>query len=133
MKKEKIEHILKKLVEKAREDPQLLAIFLFGSFARGDERPDSDVDVCLVLEPGMYTKLELSEKKIEYLKYFNLDVKIFQQLPIYIRHRVLKEGKTLFCRDEDRLYELAFRTAQQFEDFKHIYRTYLDEVARGRD
>jgi hypothetical protein len=34
-------------------------------------------------------------------------------------------------KDEDALYEVAFRTAQAFEDFKHIYRDYLEQVARG--
>jgi hypothetical protein len=59
----------------------------------------------------------------------SFDVRIFQQLPLYIRVRVLKEGRILFVRDENQLYELAFRTAQAFEDFKHIYYGYLKEVA----
>jgi len=41
---------------------------------------------------------------------------------------VFKEGHILFVRDENQLYELAFRTAQAFEDFKHIYYGYLKEV-----
>jgi hypothetical protein len=59
-----------------------------------------------------------------------LDIHVYQQLPLYIRKRILKEGETLFCRDEDALYELAFRTVQEFEDFKRIYYGYLEEVAR---
>ena len=38
-------------------------------------------------------------------------------------------GSGSFVRDENQLYELAFRTAQAFEDFKHIYYGYLKEVA----
>jgi predicted nucleotidyltransferase len=30
----------------------LKAVYLFGSYARGDARPDSDVDLCLVSEAG---------------------------------------------------------------------------------
>jgi len=37
----------------------------------------------------------------------------------------------LFVRDEDALYDLAFRTIQAFEDFRPYYRTYLAEVARA--
>jgi len=44
---------------------------------------------------------------------------------------VFKEGVVLFCRDEEALYEMAFQTAQQFEDFRHIYNAYLEGVARG--
>ena len=57
-----------------------------------------------------------------------MDVQVFQQLPIYIRQRVLKDGEVLFVRDEDQLYELAFRTVQEFEDFRPRYQTYLKEV-----
>ncbi|MGY4707894.1 type VII toxin-antitoxin system MntA family adenylyltransferase antitoxin [Candidatus Bipolaricaulota sp. J31] len=119
------------LLERSRRDHRVLAVILFGSRARGESDPGSDVDVCLVLEPRAYDDLALSRVKLDYLKNFDLDVHVFQQLPLYIRRRVLKEGKVLFCRDEDKLYDLAFRIIQEFEDFKHIYRDYLEEVARG--
>jgi hypothetical protein len=89
------------------------------------------VDICLLLEPATYDALTLSEKKLEYLALGDADVQVFQQLPLYIRHRVLKEGKLLFVRDEDRVYESAFRTIQEWEDFRPYYQRYLDEVARG--
>ena len=122
------------LVKKARQDQDVLAVIVFGSCARGNDGPASDLDICLVLQPKDYSNLKLSRKRLEYLKFFSipgLDIHIYQQLPLYIRKRVLKEGEILFCRDEEVLYELAFRTAQEFEDFKHIYYSYLEEVARG--
>lgn len=61
----------------------------------------------------------------------NLDVAIFQQLPLALRHRVLRDAQVLFARDEDALYEIAIRTVRAFEGFRHIHRAYLDEVARG--
>jgi hypothetical protein len=79
----------------------------------------------------IHSSLALSRKKVAYLKQGTLDVHLFQQLPLYIRRRVLKEGQVLFERDTDALYELAFRTAQAFEDFKPIYQTHLAEVARA--
>jgi predicted nucleotidyltransferase len=122
---------LERCLSKAQEDDDILAVILFGSVARGEDTPTSDVDVCLVLQPREYSPLTLSRKKLAYLKEGNLDIHVFQQLPLYIRTRVLKEGRILFERDTDALYELAFRTAQAFEDFKPIYSAYLAEVARG--
>lgn len=90
------------------------------------------MDVCLVLLDRHYDSLYLSHRKLEYLKIGGLDIHIYQQLPLYIRKRVIKEGKVLFVQDEASLYELAFRTAQAFEDFKHHYYGYLKEIAHAR-
>lgn len=122
---------LERLLKHAQEDSDLLAVLLFGSTARGDDTPKSDVDVCLVLQPHPYDPLTLSHKKLAYLRQSDLDIHVFQQLPLYIRKRVLKDGKVLFARDLDALYRLAFQTARAFEDFKPIYYTYLAEVARA--
>ena len=43
----------------------------------------------------------------------------------------IKDGRVLFVRDEDALYALAVHTARAFEGFRHIYRGYLEEIARG--
>ncbi|MBM3239917.1 nucleotidyltransferase domain-containing protein [Candidatus Poribacteria bacterium] len=120
-----------KLLEMAHQDDDVLAVLLFGSVARGEQTPLSDIDICLVLIPQNkpYRSIDLSHKRLEYLKEFDMDIHVFQQLPIYIRRRVLREGKVLFVRDEDTLYDLATRTAKAFEDFKHIYYDYLEEVA----
>ncbi len=122
------------LVDQARNDQDVLAIVLFGSRARGDGEVTSDLDICLVLEPSDYSDLELSHKRLEYLglfSTFNLDIQVYQQLPLYIKIRILKEGTILFCRDEDSLYSLAFSTVQQFEDFRRTYYSYLEAVGSG--
>ena len=122
---------LEDLFEKVRADKDILALIVFGSYARGEEY--SDIDTCLVLEPKEYPELYLSKKRLQYLSQVSdkFDVQIFQQLPLYIKIRVLKEGKVLFCKDEDTLYELVFKTLKEFEDFKPRYYDYLEAIARA--
>lgn len=120
---------LNSIIDRVKQDSQILAVFLFGSAAREESLKASDIDICLVLSLRDYSPKELSQKKLEYLRLSDLDIQIFQQLPLYIRVRVLREGKVLFCNNEDKLYDIAFRTIQEFEDFKHIYYDYLKEVA----
>lgn len=119
---------IEKLLTRVCQDTEVLAVLLFGSAARDEQVPLSDVDICLVMRAKSFEPTDLSHKRLEYMKDNSLDVRIFQQLPLYIRVRVLKEGRILFVRDENQLYELAFRTARAFEDFKHIYYGYLKEV-----
>jgi hypothetical protein len=128
-----MDHLVERLIEKVKRDETVLAVVLFGSRARGEETSASDVDLCLILPPGRDSKIEQTNVGMAYLGYNDerLGIHVFQQLPLYIRRRVLKEGKVLFCRDLDALYGIACRTAQAFEDFKLIYRQYLEQVAHA--
>jgi hypothetical protein len=75
----------------------------------------------------------MSRKKLEYMKGAGnmLDIQIFQQLPLYIRHRVLKEGRFIITKDRDKLYDQAVLTAKELEDFRPLYMRYLEAVKNG--
>ena len=122
---------LHRVVARAERDSEVLAVILFGSRARGDAGPGSDIDVCLVLASDAASSEAAARKRSEYLSEPDVDLTVFQQLGLHVRSRVLKEGTVLFVRDEDALYALAARTARAFEHFRHFQRRYLDEVARG--
>jgi len=120
---------LERLLARAEDDPAILAVLLFGSRARAEASDASDVDVCLVMHPEVRTGP--SEIRLAYLADFDLDIHVFQALPLPIRRRVLKEGRVLLSKDEDALYDLALRTAKEFDDFRHIYEAYLEAIADG--
>jgi len=123
----KIEDLLKKLIALAEKDKEILAILIYGSYARGEQY--RDIDVCLVLDEK---SAEIAfEKRLEYSGYENLDVNIFQSLPLYIRIRILKEGTIKHCKDENALYDIAIKTVKEFELFKPKYQLYLEGVASG--
>ena len=122
---------VKKVVDRARCDPDVLAVMAFGSRARGDATPSSDTDICLVRHSGSRRDPDLSRKRLDHLVHVDLDIQVFQQLPLYIRSRVLKDGRILFCRDEEKLHALAFRTARAFEYFQPYSYGYLEAAAHG--
>ena len=116
------------LVSKAKQDKDVLALMVFGSYARGEDH--RDIDVCMVLSDGTDNRT-MSEKRLSYLSENNLDIQIFQQLPLYIRIRILKEGKIIFCRDMPKLYDIAIRTVRDYGYFEPIYEGYLKAVEHG--
>lgn len=118
------------LAAKAKKDKEVLAVSIFGSFARKEKH--RDIDVCIFLRKKT-SSLKMSKKRLAYLKNAKekFDIQIFQQLPLYIRHRVLKEGKIIFCANENELYDLALLTAKEYEDFKPVYKGYLEAVKHG--
>ena len=116
---------LNNLIKKAKKDRKVIAIALYGSYAAQQEY--RDIDVCLILDKK-YDNLEMSKKKLEYAQFDKkLDIRIFQQLPIYIRHQILK-GKIIFCKNAELLYKIAFGTIKEFEFFKKIQSSYLQKV-----
>jgi len=118
---------LAKIMRKAMKDEDVLAVTLFGSYARNEDF--SDIDLCLIIQPKNFNDLFLSRKRLEYLRDFpDCDIRVFQQLPLYIRVRVLKEGKIILCKDEEVLHDLAIRDSREFEYFKPIYDAYLEGV-----
>lgn len=122
--------VLDRLVARAKDDPEVLAVLLFGSRARGTASSGSDVNVCLVLMAEPRSDLAAARTRLQCLAGADLDLVLFHQPALHIRSRVLKEGRVLFVRDEDALYALAARTARACGGFRHIYRQYLDQVAR---
>ncbi len=61
----------------------------------------------------------------------DIDVHVFQRLPLYVRQRVLMDGRVLLVKNEDDLYELAFRTVRAWEDLRPFYLEYLQQTANG--
>jgi len=124
---------LNRLLDIAKQDKDIIAVLLFGSTAREEQHPKSDIDICLVLIPQKkpYNNLYMSHKRLKYLSQSDMDIQIYQQMPLYIKTRILKEGKILFVKNENLLYDIAIKTVKEFEDFKHIYNSYLEEVARN--
>jgi predicted nucleotidyltransferase len=116
------------LVSKAKKDGDVLAAIVFGSYARGEKH--RDIDVCIVLCKRLENGL-MSRKRLDYVSETGLDVHIFQQLPLYIKSRVLKEGKVILCSDLNALYDIAIQTAKEFEQFRPFYSSYLEAVKHG--
>ena len=98
----KILRELKKGLVKIYGD-QLKAVYLFGSFARGEGRlPDSDIDVMIVLK-GEFNHREVSERSSELVASLSLENEVVisrkfasesvyasSKMPLYINVR--KEG-----------------------------------------
>ncbi len=52
-----------KFIEELKKRPDVLGIVLFGSWARGDNRPDSDVDLVVLLKKGFRRTVEFKKKQ----------------------------------------------------------------------
>jgi predicted nucleotidyltransferase len=121
------------LQSEAETDRDVIALLAFGSAARGERA--RDVDVAVVLRPQ--SAALGPDKTLQYAahssgtKGVGLDVCVFQDVPLYLRHRILRDAHILWTRDEPTLYDVALATVREWEDFRPHYEMYLQEVARG--
>ena len=99
-------------------------VILYGSSLNSYHLDDSDIDLCLYIDEE---KKALPNIRLELLKMFNekLDIQIFQLLPLYVQVEVLK-GKVLYVKEEDRLYEIANETIEEYEEFYPFYLEYIN-------
>ncbi len=125
---------LKRIIERARKDKDVLAVILFGSYVKKKAKASSDIDVCLMLRPKKFNRILMSSKKIEYSSLVSekYDVQIFQQLPSFIRVRILKEGKFLLIKNYDETFKVAIDSIKEFDLFKKHYLYCIRSIAYGR-
>ncbi len=93
------------------------AIILFGSYARGDQRKDSDVDIAIKSNENI-TKKQLFEmtEKLEQILKKDVDLIDLNTISDSFRYEILMNGKVLYCKD-----------SFQFDLYKlDIFREYLE-------
>jgi hypothetical protein len=80
------------------------AVLLYGSAAKNESHEKSDIDVCVIA--GEKKKLLFKETNILMSKHSELDIKLFEELPLYIKKDVIQEGILLYCKNKQELEEL---------------------------
>ena len=99
------------------------AVYLFGSYARGEIHAKSDVDFCVFLKKE-------DEKTISEVSSYssdNVDISFFHMLPLAIRFRVFKEGKPLAIKDKSFIDIFKISTWKNYLDIKPLINRYCME------
>ena len=87
---------IRSVVEDLRIRDDVLALILFGSAARCQQRPFSDIDLCIVPAGDIPANERLDLKGYGSQ---TIEIHLLDELPIAIRFRVIRDGKLIFCKD----------------------------------
>lgn len=114
---------INKISKEIAKNKNVKAVYLFGSYATGNIKPLSDIDLCVIGNLKERDKIKISGYSSD-----NLDVSFFDELPIYIKFRVFRDGKPLLIKDENYLNLVKKITLNQYRDFKPIINKRIKEV-----
>lgn len=111
--------------------PEVLGAYLWGSRASGRAHSRSDIDVCIVAGPGVDPSDVLRRIWTEgLLGAARYDVKVFEDLPLYLQGEVLDTGRLLFSRDEPALSEYLRPFQKRWADQAHRNRPNPEDMER---
>ncbi|MBX3705057.1 MAG: nucleotidyltransferase domain-containing protein [Pseudomonadales bacterium] len=107
--------------------PDVLAIYLFGSAARGDARPNSDLDIALLTAPGgiISDTLGLMADLAGALGR-EVDLVDLRRASDVLRMQVLREGSTLYAANP---HEVLGWEAEAMTRYGHYRREVRDILA----
>ena len=115
--------IVERLSEALAARKEILEAYLFGSHARGEARPDSDIDVAVYIDEAVADdgywgyRAELTTDLMVALGVNEVDVVVLNKAPILLYHRVLRDGVRLLSRDLRATTTRAGRALSYYFDF----------------
>lgn len=114
--------------------PDVVAAILFGSLARDDARPDSDVDIAVLLTHEAANRgidrSRLIADLMGLLRRNDVDVVVLNGASPLFQHRVVRDGHVIFARDHTALAEFVIRAIQRYQDtraLRELQRRRLEE------
>lgn len=111
----------------AKQDEVLLA-YLFGSYARGEERTSSDVDLAVLLKQKVrgdalleaYRRLYLAIR--EALSTERFDLVLLNHASFSLQFAVVSQGKLIYARSEDVLNAFEINVIRKYQDAAYLRR-----------
>ena len=118
---------LKKLIKRLKSERSVIAIYLFGSHARGTDKPQSDVDICVITRGDEHDAAEIGSA---YSK--DIDLALLKDLPLPMKFRVFREGRELFVSDSKQLARIKSGIIKEYLDYAPVLNRLSASVLRSR-
>ncbi len=107
---------------------EILGILLYGSYLRDMETSRSDIDIGIVApneDIDQLISFILQNVNVSSKKY---DVRVFQELPMYIKIQVIEKGVLIYSPNELDLYEYFYLYRKLWNDQKHRQEISREEI-----
>ncbi|AVX20017.1 MULTISPECIES: nucleotidyltransferase domain-containing protein [Carboxydocella] len=103
---------------------KVVAVWLFGSRARGEAREDSDWDLALLFKqpyPGLQEKMSLIADVTGILKTDKVDIVFLHDAPLVLQKEIVYDGKVIFETDWDFRTDFEEMVVRRWLDFEPVW------------
>jgi len=125
------------LIRTLKQHSEVVALYSFGSVAKKELKPLSDLDFAVLLSGQLNKKLRF-EKHLELIGIFNtifrtdeIDLTILNDAAFRFSFVVLKTGRLLYCRNKAELIDLRDQVVKTYLDFKYFRDSFDHAFLKG--
>lgn len=129
-----VERAVAKCVSGRRD---LQAAYVFGSVVTGRTRPDSDVDIAVLVDrrvrPAQLLtyRLQLTADLGSALRRSDIEVVVLNEAPPLLAHRILSQGKLVFERSPSARVRFQVRVASRYFDLLPMFETHIHYLKKS--
>ncbi|NLB00590.1 MAG: nucleotidyltransferase domain-containing protein, partial [Methanomicrobiales archaeon] len=95
--------------------PSIRSILLFGSRTMGYADPQSDIDLCLILNDGA-DRVAVHNRMLIAPEHY--DIVVYDEIPWYLRGRILEQHRIVYAQDPDDLDFWLYKQRRIWTDMK---------------
>lgn len=111
--------------------PEVVTLFLFGTFATPREGRHSDIDLAVLLDPGKMHGRQFEDFRADYYRaspHFSLrsvDMVILNTAPSALKHEILRTGRILMDKDPCKRKRFTARALVEYFDYRFVEGIYF--------
>jgi uncharacterized protein len=120
---------LKSITNALKRRPEIVLAYLFGSHAKNTARPNSDIDIAVLVDESMVVGnlFEFQTELVAELRDDRVDLVILNHAPPLLQHQVIKHGIKLFTKDKAKAVDFVFKANTRYLDTIYLRRV-QDEI-----
>ena len=98
---DEVEKVLNKHIDKIVHDYEIKLIYIFGSYAKGENRADSDLDIAMYFDREVdgFVKLDILDELVGIFNREDIDLVILNNVDEVLKFQVIKYGKLVYMED----------------------------------
>jgi predicted nucleotidyltransferase len=125
--------LLSRLKSYFKEIPDIVVVYLFGSFVVGDVHQESDLDIAILFNNSIGIQEQIGiQNDLTDICGYEIDLAILNGAsPVFIR-QVIEKGLEVYCSNDKSKNLFLIRILNEYDDLKYFRRSIEENILKGR-